>query len=439
MAEDAKPALSARLARRNFRLGVANGVIFTLGEALSDPGLVLALLMRQLGGSLAVVGLLPALKNGGWLLPQIVVGGRLQAYRYKLPLYKRSAFLRLVAYGAMVAAIYAIPIIPASAVIGVILLCYAIYSLAGGTGSLAFQDVVAKVIPARQRGSFFGYRQLIGGLLAFLLAGPLVQLLVGAQSPLSFPFNYGLLGLLSYMLISIGILSFVLIAEPPQQRVAPSLSLGASLRRAPMLLRRDADYRYFIVARMLSRVGQIGEPFYIIYAVEELGVPVGMVGVYLATRALSAALSNIYWSRVSDRVGNRILMLQTSALLLVAPLLVLVLPLLLGWAGSMVIGWSFGLVFLALGAATDGSNIAGFTYMMEIAPEAERTSYIGLANTLLGIVTMLPVLGGVLVPLIGYVGIFVLGLVFGVLALVATVPLREPRQRPHRLRDKATA
>jgi MFS family permease len=420
---------TARTARRNFRLGLVNGIVFMIGEAFNDSGLVMALLMRQLGGSLAVVGLLPALKNGGWLLPQMIVGGRLQAQRYKLPVYRRSSIFRIIAYSAMVAAIFAIPVLPPEAVIGVILLCYAAYNLAGGTGSLGFQDVVAKVIPPRSRGRFFGIRQLVGGLLAFLLAGPLVQRLLAADSPLAFPLNFGVLAALSLVMIAIGLTSFMLIVEPPAEHVGPRLSLWAALRAAPGVLRRDHDYRWFIGARMLSRVGQIGEPFYVIYAVEQLQVPTSMVGIYLAVRSISAALSNLYWGRVSDRRGNRALLLQTGGMMALIPLLVLALPPLLGPLGASGISWGFVLVFLCIGAANDGANIAGLTYMMEIAPEAQRTSYIGFANTLLGIVTMLPVLGGVLVYLLGYVGIFWLGTLFSLLALGATLMLREPRLR----------
>jgi len=56
--------------RRNYRLGVSNGVLFTLGDSLTSSGLVLALLVRQLGGPLALVGLLPALQNGWMHLSQ---------------------------------------------------------------------------------------------------------------------------------------------------------------------------------------------------------------------------------------------------------------------------------------------------------------------------------------------------------------------------------
>jgi MFS family permease len=84
-----------------------------------------------------------------------------------------------------------------------------------------------------------------------------------------------------------------------------------------------------------------------------------------------------------------------------------------------------GLVFLVSGIANDGSNIAGMTYMLEIVPEVERPTYIGLANTTLGLVTFLPVLGGWLIALIGYAGTFGIGLTFALLGLFASSQLTE--------------
>jgi hypothetical protein len=43
------------------------------------------------------------------------------------------------------------------------------------------------------------------------------------------------------------------------------------LRRAPAILRTNSNYRWFIISRMLTRVGQIAEPFYLIYPTEALG------------------------------------------------------------------------------------------------------------------------------------------------------------------------
>jgi MFS family permease len=413
--------------RRNYRLGVLNGVLFALGDSLSSAGLVLALLVRQLGGSLALVGLLPALQIGGFLLPQLLVGGRLQAMPYKLPLYRRAAVARMTAFSAMLVAIFGSASLPPDISLWLIITCYCIYNFGGGTSTLAFQDVVAKVIPPRRRGSFFGTRQLFGGLLTFAIVGPLVRWLLGESSPLRFPFNYGVLGVLALISFTTGLTAFAIVKEPRQTQLGPRMRVIEGLRRAPAIMRANANYRWFIISRMLTRVGQIAEPFYIIYATEALGLPAGVAGVYLAVRALSGALSNLLWSRISERQGTRRLILLTGVLIVLAPALALAGPALsaalgLGDTGLLI---AIGLVFLVAGVAADGAGISGNTFLLEIVPESERPTYIGLANTTLGVVTFLPVLGGWLVANIGYSGAFAIGVAFALLGLAASTQLRE--------------
>jgi len=418
--------------RRNYRLGVSNGVLFTLGDALSNAGLVLALLVRQLGGSLTLVGLLPALQGGGYLLPQLLVGGRVQAMSYKLPFYRQAAFVRLGACLALTIVIGGARVIPAQLSIWLIIVCYSVFNLSGGTSTLAFQDVVAKVIPPRRRGSFFGMRQLLGGLLAFALAGPLVRWLLARDGPLLFPGNFAVLSGLSLLCYAGGMYAMLRIDEPPQAHPGPRLRVIEGLRRAPALMRQNSDYRWFVISRMLTRIGQVAEPFYIIYAIEALRLPAGVAGIYLALRAIAGALSNLFWGRLSDRQGTRRLVLISGALLVGPPALVLVGPALvaalgLGSGGVLV---AMGLVFLAVGAANDGSSIAGTTYLLEVVPEDERAIYLGLANTLLGLVTFLPVLAGWLIGHIGYPWTFAIGLLFALLGLAASLRLGETGTEP---------
>ncbi len=398
-----------------------NGVLFTLGDAFSNASLVLALLIRQLGGSLIVVGLLPALQSGGFLLPQLFVGGRLQAMPYKLPLYRRAALARTVAYFILTAVMFAAAYLPSTVSLWLIVICFTVFQVGGGTSTLAFQDVVAKTIPPEQRGRFFSTRLLFGGLLAFAVAGPLVRLLLSADGPLAFSANFGVLGLLTLLFYAAGMYAFIMVREPPQTRPGPRLRVIEGLRRAPQILRHNRNYRWFILTRMLTRTGQIGEPFFILYATEALQLPSSVAGVYLAVRALAGAVSNLIWGRISARLGNRSLLSVSTALLALVPVLALAGPplaavLQTGANGLLVV---FGLVFLVSGAATDGSNIASMTYLLEIVPEDERPTYMALANTTLGVVTFVPVLGGWLVAALGYRATFTIGLVFALLGLLA--------------------
>jgi MFS family permease len=419
------------VARRNYWLGVANGVLYGIGESLSSAGLVLALLVRQLGGSLVLVGLLPALQSGGYLLPQLLVGGRIQAMPYKLWLYRRAAIGRVLLFLVMLLVIFNATNMPAPLSLGLIVFTFALFNLGGGTSTLAFQDVVAKVIPPQSRGSFFGRRQLLGGLISFAIVGPLVYWLLGTTSPAAFPANFGLLCLLGLLFMASGLLAFSLIKEPPQAQPGPRMRVIEGLRRAPGILRENANYRRFIIARMLTRAGQIAEPFYIIYASEILGIPAGAAGTYLAIRAIAGALSNLIWGRMSDRRGNRMLVLTSAACITIPPLIALLGP---GLVQSLALGsngmfWLMGSVFLVAGVANDGIMLAGNTYLLEVVPENERPTYMGLANTMLGLVTFLPVLGGLLVYRIGYQGTFVLALMLSILGTLASFRLQEVRTR----------
>jgi hypothetical protein len=134
--------LPPQVVRNNYRLGVANGVLFAFGDSLTSAGLVLALLVRQLGGSLALVGLLPALQSGGLLLTQLLVGGRLQAMTYKLPLYRRAAIVRLSTFLILTLVVFAAGLIPPSLTLWPIIICYMVFNLGGGTSTAVPQDIV---------------------------------------------------------------------------------------------------------------------------------------------------------------------------------------------------------------------------------------------------------------------------------------------------------
>lgn len=424
-------------AQHNFRLGVANGILFSLADALTDANLVLALFVRELGGSQAIVGLLPSLKNGGFLLPQLLVAGRIEGMPRKLPLYRRAALARAIVFLLMTLVIFGALYLGSSLTLILFCVLYAAYNITGGSSSLAFQDVVAKAIPPRRRGNFFSLRQLFGGLLAFFVAGPLVRTaLQGSSVP--FPINYGILALVALVCMALAFTAFGLIDEPELERPPSRHSLSETLHAAPRLFREDVDFRRFIVSRLLSRVGAIADPFYIIFAREVLLIPARYVGIYLAVRVLTAALSNLYWGRVADQQGNRRLMLRTTGIAALVPVAALVMPWIFA-PGSLSLAWGFGLVFLLIGISIDGSATASSTYLLEIAPEAERVTYSGIANTALGVVTFLPVLGGLLLALLGndYTLLLAIGVVFSLIAWGATVRLREVRDVREDLRQAA--
>ena len=74
-----------RIVRRNFTLGVLNGLFVGLGEALMDPTLVQVAFVNYLSASPLLVGLVVPLRDGTWYLPQLWVSSHLQSQPHKLP------------------------------------------------------------------------------------------------------------------------------------------------------------------------------------------------------------------------------------------------------------------------------------------------------------------------------------------------------------------
>jgi MFS family permease len=307
-----------------------------------------------------------------------------------------------------------------------IICCNALFYFGGGVTTLSFQDVVAKIIPANTRGRFFGMRQLCGGLLAFLIGGPLVRWLLSDASPFAFPYNFAVISLFSLCCYALAMSAFATVVEPRAPQVVPAIPLREALRAAPQMLRNNPLYRRFIWARLWLLVGRLAEPFYIIYITEQLHLPNSTSGALIAAGAVAAALSNMIWGRLGDKRGMQWLLSFTGGISVLPPLMMMAAPLLLSFGTYAILAWVL-LISLLVGMSSDGTGIAGMTFLLEVAPPEQRPLYMGLANTLLGIGAIIPIIGGLLITQLGYTGTYAIAAVSCTLGAVIAFQLRTVR------------
>ena len=412
--------------RRSFALGVFNGTAFRFAEALIDPPLVLTWFVSQLTTSNLLIGLVAPMGDAGWFLPQIFVSARLQRMQRKMPSYIIVAVIRTVAWLLLATAVWLVddPII---LLVGFFVL-YAIARLSAGLGGLTFFDVVAKTIPARRRGRFFAWRQLLGGLLG-LGGGWVVKMLLNHPA-LPFPRGHAVLFLLYCAVMAPALAAFALIREPPGPVVAEPVTLGGQLRRAGRLWRTDRVYRRYIAARLSLAMANVALPFYGIYAKNVLGAPEGMVGVYVVARVGALLLSNLLWGRLSDERGNRLvmrLMSLGSGLAALSALALVGMVGLLRPQGAWLPYLALPLFFLD-GAVRPAQILTGSNFLLELIPGAERPLYLGLSNTLMGVVVLISGLGGLVVDFFGFAGLFAVSLGLCLAGYVFASGLPEPRE-----------
>ncbi len=396
---------------RNYRLGIFNGFLASTGDGFFNTSVVLAGFASRLGASNTVIGLLPAIAQGGWMLPQILVAARVRALPYKLPVYRSSASVRIGSYLMMVlvtAFLWESPVLCLSLFVAAM----SINALASGVSGLPFLEVVSKTVPSQQRSAYFGVRNLGGGLLAFA-AGLIVRWILG--SGLAFPYTYVLIFGLATVAYTAAYTVFGKVQEPPDE-VQPPSDIRQELRAIPQLLRLDAHFRAFLSVRLILAFASLADPFYTVYALRELRVPSSMLGVFLMTITGVAPLSNIVWRWIAERKGSRRIIRYSAAAAFLAPLIALGLGWLFapGSAGSEVtssarqsqVGWLYLAVFVMSSVAAQGFNLGHTNHLLNISPPHSRSRYIGTLNTLVGLALFAPVLGGVIADWAGYEAVF---------------------------------
>ena len=388
--------------RYNYTVGVVNGAIFGFVDALIAPSLTLALFITQLGGSSLLVGLMAAIYNGGWFIPQFLISHRLQQLPLKKPVYAGAAAVRIVCWMLIVPATFMLGASNPTLLLGIFFVLMTVYSLAAGVAGNPFMAIVAKIIPIPRRGSFFGWREFTGTGMG-LLAGYLVATALSPERGLDFPNNFGFLFLVALVAISAGLILFTQVREPRETITGDGVTFTQQVGAARKIVRHDHHYRRYLLTRFVLAAGDLATPFYAIYATRQLGAPTYIVGLYIAATTLSALVSTVFLSYLSDRHKLNWVLLIAAGTTPVIPIVALLFGL-FGQGDSIAV--AFGVIFLVYGVSRTAANIAFPTFLLNLAPPEQRTLYIGFTNTVLGIATFIPVIGGTLLDLFGFTLLF---------------------------------
>jgi len=85
-------------------------------------------------------------------------------------------------------------------------------------------------------------------------------------------------------------------------------------------------------------------------------------------------------------------------------------------------------VYVILGIANNAYMLGFGNYLLAISPASERPTYVGLCNTILGIMTIVPTLGGWLLENTSYTFLFSLAAALGVIGFLIALKLQAPSQ-----------
>ena len=142
----------------------------------------------------------------------------------------------------------------------------------------AWYDMIAKAIPLRSRGLWSGVSFGAGafmGIAGSAIAGTIL-------SDWQFPQSYMLLFMLAFAALMISYLGLSLNREQDSEIIKKHDNLLTYLRRLPEVLRRDRNYRIFLISRSVSYLSMMAGGFYIVYGAQKFGMSGAEVGAFNA-------------------------------------------------------------------------------------------------------------------------------------------------------------
>ncbi len=403
--------------RWNFLVNTLDGATFGFGMSFFSSAIILPLFVRHFTDNPLTIGLISFLGWGGVLLPQLFMANAVE----RAPIKKffpmtLGFFLERLPVFLLAPVVYFLAIRQPVLTLVIFFVLYTWHNAGAGVIIVGWQDMIAKVIPVEKRGRFFGISSFIGNGTGILGALAVPFVLDKFTFPLGYVFSFAVASALFFL----SWVSLSLTREPAVYSSKPPVSQLDYLRSLPEILRRDRNFRIYLLAQIIFSLSGMATGFLAVYTVQTWNLPDSEASGFMIALQIGLTLANLFFGFLADRKGHKLSL--EICWLLSTLLLVLAIIAPSPW-------WFFPIFFLS-GAVSAGTFISGISIVYEFTDAENRPTYIGLANTIPGIVvSVAPLIGGWLAGAMSYRSMFILSAIIGAVSCVfLRFAVGEPRK-----------
>ncbi len=391
---------------------ILHGFFLAVATTIAEPSTVLPLIVHHFSSSNILVGIFASLLRGGAIVVQLYAAFSAQTYKVVMPYLKRVFLARFLSWFGIGAAIYLFGENYPTLTLVLIAVGLFIFSFSAGFGAIYFKEILAKVFSHKFRGITMGYRQFFAGFGAILSGAATGYILQHFQAPQS----YAYLFMISAILMGFGLVAFSTIEEPIKENVSKKeKSFKEFLKKSFNYIKVDKALKYQIITILLSYGYLFAIPFVILEAKEKIDLSGYFVGTLISVQMSGAMISNLLWGKLSSIRRNKIIVIISFIVLIIAFLLAAIFK-------EKIV---YMVIFFLFGMASDGFRLAANNLILIIAPEEKRPIYVALqANiTSLGLFFSIP--GGFVLRYFGYDILYIVTLLILSIGLLFSFRLRE--------------
>ena len=408
---------------RNFAGHYLHGMLGMTGFRLFNAPTFLPAYLHMITGSAFLVGVGQSLQQLGGVVSPIIGAAHIEHRKKVLPAAMViGTLMRLQILGVAVVGF----LLHGQALVISTMIFLFLFGLFSGPQGVAFQTLLAKVIPIARRGRLQAYRNVTGGAIAAGLAWFAGKYLIQGNV---WGNGYATTFLLAVALTSAGLTALrLLMIEPVPPTIRARSRVLDRVREFPKLVTQDRGFMFFMIAQTLATAGRVAAPFYILYAGHSMKLSGENIG-FLSLAFLGAdTATNMIWGLLGDRfgfkmsfVGALVVWVAATALLMAAPHI----------SSDFGVAPLIFMAFFGLGAAQSGYLMSAQTMVLEFGARDDIAMRLALTATSQGAVNAIgPLAGGAIAATLGYevlFGVSIVMLIASLLLLVIVV--EEPRFR----------
>lgn len=358
--------------KRNSIISIADGAVFAIGSGMLPVSTVIVYFISNYVHSNTLIGLLTTLNVLLSNSPQILVAKKLEMLEsYKEYFIKVALLMRLMWF---LLAIDVFVFATTNELLFVILF-YLIFSLQGFFASFAnitWFNLILKLVPERQRSKFFGIRSSIGGLCetfgAFLM-GRILKLL-------HFQYNYGLLFLISFLIMMLSLYIASMMKEIPVRKPKKEIDNKHYFRNMFLILKEDRNFTYYLLSVLfIGALGKMPFGFQTIFAKNSLSISTQHVAIATTILLFSQTVGYMLWGLIGSKYGFKSTLLISALIFLPAIYFTYLMS-------------SVSIYYLSValfGVAQSARNVNESNMAAKLCKDPlKQPSYIGLRNFLMG-------------------------------------------------------
>jgi hypothetical protein len=416
--------------RRNIFAFIADIGIFVTGLAFIPSATVIVGLAGQLTEDKSLVGVAGMAFAVTWFLPQLFAARLVRNKTRQKPyivipsLIGRPMFLLIALWLVLTRAVDSL------ATFWILIGGIAIFNVCDAIASVGWFDVMSRTLSSRMRSRVMASGQILSGVLG-LGASELVKRILGDPN-IPFPLNYALLFGGTFTCFAIATLAFLVLKETPMQQAElheqSRTNFTADLKAA---LGTDQLFRRIVAVRLLNGLEAMAASFYLVFLKERYAFGSSLDGEMTQVLIVGGLLGVAFFGWLADRRTPRGVVHASSLMYFAAPTIAAAVAILS--IPADVAYYAFIAVFLFRGAVEHSLVLGILGYLLDATPERSRALYVGAINTLGGVVSLTPFLGGLWIDLFGHATFNVLPYIvlFSFVSAAAAAGLALSLRLPH--------